>query len=42
MGTIVGVWVGSRFVDMAHIPHVLLAIVLATLAGAFGERSPAS
>jgi general nucleoside transport system permease protein len=34
MGTIVGVWVGSRFVDMAHIPHVLLAIVLATLAGA--------
>jgi general nucleoside transport system permease protein len=34
MGAIVGVWVGSRFVDMAHIPHVLLAIVLATLAGA--------
>jgi ABC-type uncharacterized transport system permease subunit len=34
MGTIVGVWVGSRFVDMAHIPHVVLAIVLASLAGA--------
>jgi simple sugar transport system permease protein len=34
MGTIVAVWIGSRFVDMAHIPHVLLAIVLATLAGA--------
>jgi general nucleoside transport system permease protein len=34
MGAIVGVWVGSRFVDMAHIPHVLLAIVLASLAGA--------
>jgi ABC-type uncharacterized transport system permease subunit len=35
MGTIVGVYVGSRFVDMAHIPHVLLAITLAALAGAF-------
>jgi len=35
MGAIVGVFVGSRFVDMAHIPHVLLAIVLAALAGAF-------
>ncbi len=34
MGAIVGVYVGSRFVDMAHIPHVLLAIVLASLAGA--------
>ena len=34
MGAIVGVWVGSRFVNMAHIPHVLLAIVLASLAGA--------
>jgi ABC-type uncharacterized transport system permease subunit len=35
MGAIVGVYVGSRFVDMAHIPHVLLAITLAALAGAF-------
>jgi simple sugar transport system permease protein len=34
MGTIIAVFIGSRFVDMAHIPHVLLAIVLATLAGA--------
>ena len=29
-----GVWVGSRFVDMAHLPHVLFAIVAASLAGA--------
>jgi general nucleoside transport system permease protein len=35
VGAITGVYVGSRFVDMAHIPHVALAIVLATLAGAF-------
>jgi general nucleoside transport system permease protein len=35
MGAIVGVFVGSRFVAMAHIPHVALAIVLAALAGAF-------
>src|SRR4029453_14084525 len=34
VGAIVSVYVGSRFVDMAHIPHVLLAIVLAALAGA--------
>jgi simple sugar transport system permease protein len=34
VGAIIGVFVGSRFVDMAHIPHVLLAIVLASLAGA--------
>jgi ABC-type uncharacterized transport system permease subunit len=34
VGAIVGVYVGSRFVDMAHIPHVLLGIVLAALAGA--------
>jgi len=34
MGAIIAVFIGSRFVDMAHIPHVLLAIVLATLAGA--------
>jgi ABC-type uncharacterized transport system permease subunit len=34
VGAIVGVYVGSRFVDMAHIPHVVLAIVLASLAGA--------
>jgi ABC-type uncharacterized transport system permease subunit len=35
VGAIVGVYVGSRFVDMAHIPHLVLAIVLAGLAGAF-------
>src|SRR5205814_375699 len=35
MGAIVGVYVGSRFVTMAHVPHVLLAVVLASLAGAF-------
>ena len=29
-----GVYVGSRFVDMPHIPHVLFAIVAAALAGA--------
>jgi ABC-type uncharacterized transport system permease subunit len=34
MGAIVGVYVGSRFVDMAHIPHVVLGIALAALAGA--------
>jgi ABC-type uncharacterized transport system permease subunit len=34
VGAITGVYVGSRFVDMAHIPHVALAIVLAALAGA--------
>jgi simple sugar transport system permease protein len=35
MGAIVGVYVGSRFVSMGHFQHVLLAIVLAALAGAF-------
>jgi ABC-type uncharacterized transport system permease subunit len=35
MGAIIGVYVGSRFTDMAHIPHVLLAIAAAALAGAF-------
>jgi ABC-type uncharacterized transport system permease subunit len=34
VGTIMAVFIGSRFVTMAHIPHVLLAIVLAALAGA--------
>ncbi len=34
VGAIVGVYVGSRFVDMAHIPHLLFAIVAAGLAGA--------
>jgi general nucleoside transport system permease protein len=34
MGAIVGVYVGSRFVDMAHIPHLILGIVLAAVAGA--------
>jgi general nucleoside transport system permease protein len=35
VGAIMGVFIGSRFVHMAHIPHVLLAIALAALAGAF-------
>jgi ABC-type uncharacterized transport system permease subunit len=34
-GAIVGVYVGSRFVSMGHFQHVVLAIVLASLAGAF-------
>jgi simple sugar transport system permease protein len=34
VGAIVGVYVGSRFVDMAHIPHLLFGIVAAALAGA--------
>jgi general nucleoside transport system permease protein len=34
VGATVSVYVGSRFVEMAHIPHVMLAIVLAALAGA--------
>jgi ABC-type uncharacterized transport system permease subunit len=33
-GAIVGLYVGSRFVDMPHIPHVLFGIVAAALAGA--------
>jgi ABC-type uncharacterized transport system permease subunit len=35
VGAIVGVYVGSRFTEMAHIPHLLLGIVLASLVGAF-------
>src|ERR671935_3037019 len=34
VGAIVGVWVGTAFASLAHVPHVLLAIVLASLAGA--------
>jgi general nucleoside transport system permease protein len=34
VGAIVGVYVGSRFVDMGHVPHVLFGLVAATLAGA--------
>jgi ABC-type uncharacterized transport system permease subunit len=34
VGAIVGVYIGSRFTEMAHFPHVLLAILLAALAGA--------
>jgi general nucleoside transport system permease protein len=33
-GAIVAVYVGSRFVDMPHLPHVLFGIVAAALAGA--------
>jgi ABC-type uncharacterized transport system permease subunit len=34
VGAIVGLYVGSRFTDMAHIPHLLFGIVAAALAGA--------
>jgi general nucleoside transport system permease protein len=34
VGAIVGVYVGSRFTDMAHLPHVVFGIVAAALAGA--------
>jgi general nucleoside transport system permease protein len=34
VGAIIAVFIGSRFVDMTHFPHLLLGIVLAALAGA--------
>ena len=34
VGAITSVYFGSRFLDMSHFPHVLFAIVLASLAGA--------
>ena len=34
VGSIFGVWIGTSFSDMSPIPHVVLAIVIATLAGA--------
>jgi ABC-type uncharacterized transport system permease subunit len=34
VGAIMAVWVGSRFLDMPHLPHVLFAIAAASLAGA--------
>jgi simple sugar transport system permease protein len=34
VGAITAVYIGSRFTDMAHVPHVLFAIVMACLAGA--------
>jgi len=34
VGSYIAVWVGSSFADMPKLPHVLLAIVLATAAGA--------
>jgi simple sugar transport system permease protein len=34
VGAIVGVYVGSRFVSMAHLPHVVFGIVAAAIAGA--------
>jgi simple sugar transport system permease protein len=34
VGAIVAVWVGSEFTEMNSLAHILLAIVLATLAGA--------
>jgi len=42
MGTIVGVYIGSRFTGMGQLPHVLFALVAAALAGALWVRSPAS
>ena len=33
VGAVVGVWVGSSFPQLGHFPHLLLAIVLASLAG---------
>jgi general nucleoside transport system permease protein len=34
VGTFVAVWVGSSFQDMAAVPHILLAMIAACLAGA--------
>src|SRR6478672_10505249 len=34
MGTIVGVYIGSRFTGLGHLPHVLFALTAAALAGA--------
>jgi general nucleoside transport system permease protein len=34
VGTFVAVWVGSSFQDMASLPHILLAMIAACLAGA--------
>ncbi|HEX7300079.1 MAG TPA: ABC transporter permease [Solirubrobacteraceae bacterium] len=34
VGTYAAVWVGSSFADMPKLPHILLAIVAATVAGA--------
>jgi ABC-type uncharacterized transport system permease subunit len=34
IGAIVAIWVGSSFAQMGHLPHVLLGMVLAALAGA--------
>jgi general nucleoside transport system permease protein len=34
VGTFAAVWVGSSFADMPRLPHILLAMIAATLAGA--------
>jgi ABC-type uncharacterized transport system permease subunit len=34
VGAIVGVYIGSRFTDMPHLPHLLFAIIAAALGGA--------
>jgi ABC-type uncharacterized transport system permease subunit len=34
VGALVATWVGSRFTDLAPLPHILLCVVLAALAGA--------
>jgi ABC-type uncharacterized transport system permease subunit len=35
VGAIMSVWIGTRFVDLAAFPHVVLTVALAALAGAF-------
>jgi ABC-type uncharacterized transport system permease subunit len=34
IGIITGLWFGTRFPHLAHVPHILLAVVAASLAGA--------
>jgi simple sugar transport system permease protein len=34
IGVITGLWIGTKFPHMAHVPHVLFAVVVASLAGA--------
>ena len=41
MGSVAAVWVGSSFAGMPALPHILLAIGAACLAGASGQASPA-
>src|SRR5206468_5121025 len=34
VGVITGIWIGTNFSGMGHVPHVLFAVVVASLAGA--------